>query len=128
MKQGTKLYSVLKNRCPRCGVSPFFESDNPYKPGSMLKMNERCPHCGLNNLHEPGFYLGAMYVSYILAVGLALTTGVFIYAIWHTNLTFILFVIGALLIITSPLNFRLARLIWINIWVKYDPEMKSDKK
>ena len=34
------------------------------------KMHERCPTCGLKFEREPGYFLGAMYVSY----GLALVT------------------------------------------------------
>lgn len=124
MKKGSKLFSVLKNRCPQCAEAPFFESDNILK----LKMNKNCPNCGLNNEHEPGFYLGAMYVSYILAVGVALSTGLILYYGFKSDFTTILFFIAGMVISTSTINFRLSRLIWINIWINYKPELMSKKK
>ena len=32
-----------------------------------VSMNERCPQCGHHFMREPGFFQGAMYVSYTLA-------------------------------------------------------------
>lgn len=125
MKKGSKLYSILKNRCPRCAEMPFFECDNPYKVGKMFVMNNNCAHCNLNFQHEPGFYLGAMYVSYILAVFLALVIGLNMYFIWKATFTEILLIIPVFLILTSPVNFRLSRLIWINIWIQDDPAMRK---
>ncbi len=121
MRKGSKIYSVLKNRCPRCMEAPFFESDNPYKPGKMIRMLPECPVCGLSYTHEPGFYFGAMYVSYALAVALALAMGLLMHYAWNASFRNILFGIASVLVITSPVNFRLARLIWINIWIRYDP-------
>jgi len=31
-------------------------------------MNEHCPHCGLRFEREQGYFLGAMYISYGLAL------------------------------------------------------------
>lgn len=124
MKKGSKFFSIIKNRCPQCGEGLFFESNKLYN----LTMNKNCPNCGLNYEHEPGFYLGAMYVSYILAVGLALITGLILFYGFGADFTSILFAIAVALILTSTLNFRLSRLIWINIWIHYNPEWKLKKK
>jgi uncharacterized protein (DUF983 family) len=119
LKKGSKLYSILKNKCPRCMESSFFKSDHPYK----VHMKRFCAHCGLDNKQEPGFYIGAMYASYALGVALGLVTGVTSYFIFHLTLSQILLVIASALLIMAPLNFRLSRLIWINIWVHYDDEV-----
>ena len=115
MKKGSKSYSILKNKCPRCMEGPFFKSENIFK----VKMNEKCAHCGLDFQHEPGFYIGAMYVSYAQGVIIALITGFLLYYGWHLNFRSILIGIAVMLVLSSPVNFRFSRLIWINIWVSY---------
>jgi hypothetical protein len=69
---------------------------------------------------ENGFYYGAMYVSYGLdiALGVALFILSNVIFSWGTNIFLILFV-GSLLLLW-PIIFRKARLIWINLFIKYD--------
>jgi len=107
--------------------APFFESGNPFKPGKMIVMKQKCDICGLDYSHEPGFYLGAMYVSYVLAVALALVTGLLMYYLFQASFNLILIGISCMIVLTSTVNFRLARLIWINIWIKYDPKWSAKK-
>jgi hypothetical protein len=33
-------------------------------------MNPRCPNCNLDYEVEPGFFYGALYISYIFSVGI----------------------------------------------------------
>lgn len=62
-----KLYSIFKLRCPKCLKGAFFESRvcDHEKLGNVC--NE-CPKRKVNYISEPGFYFGAMYVSYALGV------------------------------------------------------------
>jgi uncharacterized protein (DUF983 family) len=55
-----RFSAILKQLCPRCLQGKVF--------GKLWKMNRRCPACGLEFEREPGYYLGAMYFSYGLAV------------------------------------------------------------
>src|SRR5687768_15950507 len=59
--QGMKrLWAILRLRCPRCLEGKVFQG--------ILRMNPACPQCGLALVREPGYYLGAMYFSYALAI------------------------------------------------------------
>src|SRR5712671_2207503 len=62
------LAGILQQRCPRC------RSGNIFRKSLFLfpKMHERCPTCDLKFEREPGYFLGAMYVSY--ALGLVIIT------------------------------------------------------
>ncbi|WP_241749048.1 DUF983 domain-containing protein [Rufibacter sediminis] len=84
-------------------------------------MREYCTCCGQSFEPEPGFYYGAMYVSFALNVGLFLVT-LFLLSLFVEEVT-IGMLIG-LILVTSlgmlPVFFRLARLLWINIFVKYE--------
>ena len=66
--QGTKLYSILHAKCPKCHQGDFFETSNPYNLKKFDKMYNRCAVCAEDFERETGFYYGAMYVSYALTV------------------------------------------------------------
>src|SRR5437763_2972656 len=55
-------WGLLRQRCPRCRRGPMFRG--------LFTMNDPCPVCGLVFQREEGYFLGAMYVSYVLASAL----------------------------------------------------------
>ena len=69
MKKGTKLYSIVNFKCPKCQQGDFFVS-HPYHLNHLGDVRKNCNKCGLNYSKEPGFYFGAMYVAYALGVAL----------------------------------------------------------
>ena len=85
-------------------------------------MHERCGHCGTKFQIEPSFFYGAMYVSY--PVGIAFATAAFVisYYIIGWGLLASFFVIVGVLVAFLPVISRLARNIWINFFMSYDPE------
>ncbi|HEY8829040.1 MAG TPA: DUF983 domain-containing protein, partial [Candidatus Limnocylindria bacterium] len=56
------LRSILLLLCPRCRRGELFTG--------LLDMPERCPVCGLVYEREHGYFVGAMAISYGLAVAL----------------------------------------------------------
>src|SRR5262245_17317767 len=56
----TRLKVIAAGLCPRCRGGRIFRG--------RLAMNETCPACGLRFERESGYFTGAMYVSYILAL------------------------------------------------------------
>jgi len=116
----TKLYSVLHNKCPYCHEGDFFTSKNPFDLKNFDKQHDNCPVCHNTYMPENGFYYGAMYVSYALDIALGVALFVLSNVIfdWGTTTFLILFVVSILLLWT--IIFRKARLIWINLFVKYD--------
>jgi len=77
-------------------------------------MNDPCPTCGLVFQREPGYFLGAMYVSYGLASAL-LCGGYYLGAAllpdWDRHYLVALLVLIYLPFV--PLVFRYSRAIWI---------------
>src|SRR5262245_29618535 len=55
-----KLLGLIRQRCPRCLRGKIFRG--------LFDMNDPCPICGLVFEREQGYFLGAMYFSYLLAV------------------------------------------------------------
>lgn len=122
-KKGTKLYSILKYKCPHCHEGEFFKSRNPYDFNHLSSTYDNCPHCGRKLTIEPGFYYGAMYVSYALGVAHIVSFIVaksilgFEMEFWN----FIILVASALLIL-SPLYYALSKIIWANLFLNYKGE------
>lgn len=128
MFKGSKIYSIATNTCPKCNEGLFFKTNNPYDLKNFDKINESCKYCGESFLREPGFYIGAMYVSYALSVALTITAFVGFVVILGFDVNFVLAGLIPLIVLLLPILFRTARIIWINIFVKYDPEAKASAR
>lgn len=123
IKKGTKLFSVVKNKCPRCQDGDFFVSSNPLDFKGNLKIHEKCPKCDLKYMIEPSFFYGAMYVSYALTVAIAVATFI-ICQLLDLNLVWTLTTIIIVLILLIPYLVRISRLIYINMFVSYQGDKK----
>lgn len=119
-KKGSKTYSVFALKCPRCHEGEMFESSSWsfVKPFDML---QRCPKCDLNYFPEPGYYYGAMFISYIWTGWFCLLFVALFHWVfdWGVNVAFGLLI--AFLAINFVYIFRISRLMWLNFNVRYDP-------
>ncbi len=120
MAKGSKLYSVLHGVCPRCQESKIFKY-HPYKSIDFTQMHKRCSHCGQSFEPEPDFYQGAMYVSYGLSTGLFLTVGAVMLFLLEIEIWITFITIGVIAIVLLPVIFRVSRIAWLNLFVKYKP-------
>ena len=68
--------------CPKCGQGKLFKNPNPYNFKTIADMPDNCPHCNLSFMPEPGFYYGAMFMSYVVTVALSVLNFAWVYAIW----------------------------------------------
>lgn len=119
--KGSKVYSIFNLKCPTCHEGDQFPTGT-FSFQKSFDMHDRCPHCGQNYMPEPGFYYGAMFISYIFmgffSIGFV--------ALFHwvlglsTAASFALLI--AFCLIFFVYIFRLARSIWLNINFKYKPE------
>lgn len=118
--------SIFLHKCPRCLEGDLFPDKNSYNLKQTAVMNMRCPECDLNLWPEPGYYYGAMYVSYAFTI--AIGVGVFIlHYLLHSKVEawwYILELTIALLI-AAPYTFRTSRAIWLNFFNKYHPEIRK---
>lgn len=115
----TFFKSVFLQTCPKCREGKLF------KKGSLFTMHDNCPSCQQKYMLEPGFYWGAMYVSYMLSGGFALVLAgiLFLGTDWSKNTNLTIMTIATLLIM--PIVYRISRSIWIHVFVKYDPTVKT---
>ncbi len=124
-KKGTKLYSILFNKCPKCHEGDFLKERNIFKFHKVFDMHEKCTKCGLKYMMEPSFFYGAMYVNYSLTVGLSIITFGIASMLFNLSLIESFIPIVVVLVLTAPLTLRFSRIIWINFFIKYQPVSKK---
>lgn len=113
----------------------MFKQGNAYKKLSLthiFDMYENCPVCGQKFDLEPGFWYGTGYVSYGLMVAFSAIT----FAIWwiiigistEDNRIFYWLIFNAVLIVVlQPWIMRLSRVIYLNIFVRYNENYDKDE-
>ena len=106
--------SALKGKCPKCEKGDIFREKGNILLLKVPKMNEHCEVCGYKFDKEPGYFLGAMYVSYGLTILEMLV--LFLATFWYVPLAAFFAIILGALVLFSFFNFRLARVIWINLF------------
>ncbi len=124
--KGSRLYSIFRMKCPQCHEGDFFIS-HPYNLLKAGDIHEHCPNCGLKYSKEPGFYYGAMYVSYALGVALFVTLWVVMnlfLSIESTGLQ--IFVVIAVTLVLTPYLYALSKIIWANFFIRYDRSKNSE--
>jgi len=124
MKKGSNLYAITKFKCPRCHEGELYPSAT-FSFERSFDMHKRCGHCDANFFPEPGFYYGAMFISYIFSGFFCIFFLVITMLALKWNAAV---AIGSLLLIMAIYFvwlFRFARAIWLSINLKYDPSISK---
>jgi hypothetical protein len=78
-------------------------------------MHPRCPVCDLDFEPEPGYFLGAMYVSYGLGTLTVLPVAMALVIVAGLSLVPILLIATAQTLLTMMLMYRYSRIIWLYV-------------
>ncbi len=107
-----RVAAALALRCPRCLDGAVWRAP--------LEMHERCPVCGLAYEREPGYFTGAMVVSYVMAVP---TFGLIVVGLLAAGLetAIALLVGGAVYLVLAPFIMRYSRVLWLHLDWLVDP-------
>lgn len=113
--QATRFQALRRGRCPRCRAGRIF--------AGSLRMHETCPVCHLGFNREPGYFVGAMYVSYGLAVAIiaALTVVLSYEVLPQWPLEWVVLAATAVFLPLVPAVFRYSRIVWIHVDRYVDP-------
>lgn len=65
--------AIAQAKCPKCRQGNIFPVA-PFSYRKLSNINSCCPVCDASFIPEPGFYDGAMYLSYAFSVGLMFTS------------------------------------------------------
>lgn len=126
MPSKTLAAALLQGKCPRCRQGDIFTF--PVSRISRFnQMNEFCPCCGLRLEPEPGFYQGAMYVSYGFTVIFMVIISALLYLIGDFSEWVYIGTVIAVMILLAPLNYRFSRIFYLHFigGIKFDPSLSK---
>ena len=127
MPKKSKGDAILQGKCPRCRTGSMFV--HPFhRYFKSAKMNENCPHCGLRFEVEPGFFFGAMYVSYAFSVALFTIIGVGLSLLGDFPVYYYIIAIVLSVVLLFPLMFRYSRILFLHWFggIRFDPALAED--
>lgn len=113
-----------QGKCPRCRKGDVFLHSG-WQLNKFSAMNSACPHCNASFEPEPGFYFGAMFVSYAVNVVLFIGTWLLLYLTINPTDWVYITVIGLVGLIFTPFTFRISRVLWL-YWfggLRYDSSL-----
>lgn len=107
------IFALLNTKCPQCREGNMFKY-SWWQISKFAKFYQHCPHCNLRFDREPGFFQGAMFISYAMNVALVATTWFVLYFIFN-NPVFEVYVytIVVLNIVLLPIFFRYSRVLYL---------------
>lgn len=119
------LSAILNMRCPRCRRGDLFPTGS-FSFDKPFEMYEHCPECGQNYFPEPGFYYGAMFLSYIGSGFFCLGFVMLLHWVlgWGLAASF-----AVLLAVTGILFvwwFRFARTLYFHMVTRYQPSVTAE--
>jgi uncharacterized protein (DUF983 family) len=118
----SKPLAMLQCKCPRCQTGDMFKHKATNLKGFM-QMHATCPHCELRFEIEPGFFWGAMYVSYALTTALMLIScGTLLLVFNDPDFWVYVTTIIVAVVVTLPWVFRYSRMLMLYIMspIKFD--------
>jgi len=104
---------IIKGKCPNCKKEKVFNANGNLLILKLPKMHEKCPNCKYKFEREPGYFIGAMYVSYALTIAEMVAFFIFFNLILGIDFTMFIYISITCLLLLSMFNFRLSRLIWM---------------
>jgi len=114
--------SIARQLCPRCRSGKIFRSSIYW---GLPKMHDRCPNCSLRFNREPGYFLGAMYISYGIALVLIVALGAALWVLTQWRIDRVAIVAMVLFLPLVPMLTLLSRVLWIYLDQKIDPEIRT---
>ncbi|MDO6803865.1 DUF983 domain-containing protein [Wenyingzhuangia sp. 1_MG-2023] len=114
------IKQMLNNECPHCHKGRVFEKSNNLFSIQFPKMQVSCDHCHSKYQKEPGFFIGAMYVSYGLTVAEALCTYILTRPFFEKALDLrVIPIIALVIVLLTFFNIRMSKMIWIYMFKNY---------
>lgn len=124
-QKGSKLYSIINYKCPRCQQGDFFKHKFTYHLKKVIQQKRTCSHCNLQYKLKPSFFLEAMYLSYGVFIALIVLTFAISSLFFQFNVSLSILTSIIVLLVLLPIFLRLSRIIWINLFIHYNSKLKS---
>lgn len=115
--ESNNVLAIIKAKCPQCQSGKMFKY-SALKLNGFTQMFETCPVCNLTFEVEPGFFWGAMYVSYAITTGMMLVIGALVYILSGHEAGFWGYIIPIFLamFLSIPFTYRYARVLMLYLF------------
>ncbi|MDB5271949.1 MAG: hypothetical protein JWO58_316 [Chitinophagaceae bacterium] len=120
-----KAIAILGMKCPRCYEDNLYTYSRPLQLRQLHVMPDHCSCCGLSFTQEPGFYTGAMYVSYVLNILFFILFFFTFYIGLHVDGLIFMLTYSVSVLLLSPFLFRYSRTLYIHLFYSYEPRAKE---
>jgi uncharacterized protein (DUF983 family) len=114
MRHPGYLNAIINGKCPRCRKGYLFKRPFWDLMG-YAKTHSHCTHCGIKYEVEPGFFWGAMYVSYAINSAIFIASYVaLVILVGNPSMELTLIVVLSVVLGTQPLIFRYSRILMLH--------------
>jgi len=112
-------------KCPRCREGDMFKK--PFELSDPLNMHKRCEKCKLDFEPEPGFYFGALIVSYGISSWMLLLPALtlVLYYDWSVGAAMAITILFAA--VTYLKILRLSRAIYLHLMMRMDKNLENSQ-
>jgi len=114
--------ALLECKCPRCRQGEMYRTPLFHKWYDR-KMNDACEVCAQSFEPEPGFYFGAMFVSYGFSVAITFTVIFILFNFFNDpDMWVYVTVLLAVIAVVWPLMYRYSRAIFLHVFggIRFD--------
>lgn len=109
------IIDMLKEKCPNCGKGDVFYKKQTFF--SLPKMKDDCDVCHYHFDREPGYFLGAMYISYGLAVLQGIATFLICYFFLpNIETIYVVLIVCSTIILLSLKNYKWSRVFYMYLF------------
>jgi len=115
IKKQNFILNVIHEKCPNCNKAQVFKKSKGlfYLP----EMKDKCEACNYFFDREPGYFLGAMYISY----GFAVLQGIATFLICHfafpqLSTLWQAILVCVIVLIFGKKNYKLSRVLYIKLF------------
>ncbi len=117
--------AMWQNKCPRCRKGDIFIK--PLDILNPLDMPKECAVCSQPTEPEPGFYYGAMFLSYGITSLILLPTTLFLLFYVKLSLTLTFMIMGMMMVMMFLKLLRGSRSLYFHLVVRYDENFEQHK-
>ena len=115
MPKRSRSEAILAGKCPRCREGNMFPY-SLFNIAKFSKMHKTCPVCDLQFEREPGFFFGAMYISYAFSVAIFVAVGVALSVLGDYPIYYYLIGVSVVIVLLFPFMFRFSRVLFLHFF------------
>jgi uncharacterized protein (DUF983 family) len=120
----SKFYSIFSLKCPTCHRGDLFATGS-FSFDRPFAQYTHCPACGQTYFPEPGFYYGAMFLSYIGSGFFCLAVVMLLHWVLDWSMLGSFAALIAIMAVLFVWWFRVSRSAYLNLVFGYKPEVAA---